>query len=107
LHTLHTDSAYYFVAGNQVDRLDFEPGVDERSRSAAAVQQLKGPAPQNQSLGFVSPLCRFVNDADGHAIAHKFGRHCHSNRTSADNQNGLQHRYSPAIREIERHRLIF
>jgi hypothetical protein len=84
LHAAHVDAAYDLVACDEVDRLGFEPGVDERGRSAAPVQQFQGSAPQNESLGLVGPLCRPVDDADSPTVAHKPRGHCHSDWAGAD-----------------------
>ena len=91
LHALHADAADDLVARDEVDRLGLEPGVDERGRSAAPVQQFEGPAPHDEGLGLVGPLRRLVDDADGHAIACKLGGHRHSDRAGTDDQNRLHH----------------
>ena len=84
LHALHADSAHDLVTRDEVDRLGLEPGVDERGRSAAPVQQLEGPAPHDEGLGLVGPLRRLVDDADGHTIACKLGGQCHPDRAGTD-----------------------
>jgi len=82
-------------ARDDVDRLGLEPGVDERARSAAAIQQLEGPAPHDEGLGLVGPLRRLVDDADGHAIACQLGGQSHPDRAGADDENGFHRRCPP------------
>jgi hypothetical protein len=76
--------AYDFVARDEVDRLGFEPGIDERGRSGASVQQFQGSAPQNESLGLVGSLCCLVHDANSHTVARKLRGYCHSDWAGAD-----------------------
>jgi len=71
LHTVHGDAADDLVAGDEIDRLGPEPGVDERARPAAPVQQLERPAPQHECLRLVGPLRRLVDDDEE---PHRSGR---------------------------------
>ena len=84
LHAAHVDAADDFVTCDEINGLGFKPGIDERGRSAAPVQQFQGSAPQNKGLGLVGPLCCLVDDADSLTVARKLRGHCHSDWTGAD-----------------------
>jgi hypothetical protein len=76
-----------FVAGDDVDRTGLEAGIDEACRPGAPFQQFQRPAPQDQRLGAVGPLCRLVDDADGDAVACQLGRHGHADRARTGNED--------------------
>jgi hypothetical protein len=81
-------AAYDLVAGDDVHRIGLEPSINKRGGSATPVKQFEGTAPDNQSLGFVCPMGRLIDNANRHAKPREFGSHRHSDWTGTNDQDG-------------------
>jgi hypothetical protein len=86
------DPADQPAAGHNVGRVDLQPGRDQRLRGARAVEQLQGPAPQDERLRLIGAPRRLVDDPDGNPIARQFGRHGQSDRPRPNHQRLQTHR---------------
>jgi hypothetical protein len=88
------DAAYCLPIGrHEIHSRGFVACVDEGRAPAGPVEQFERAAPQNERLGLIGTLGRFVDNAHANSIACEFGRQCHSDRARTDDQHLGRHAF--------------